>query len=62
MKVLCIPEPVWAVGFALEQSLHVVALACSAFRILKRLQHNFNCSKNSKNLLSVLSVVNIIRS
>jgi hypothetical protein len=38
-----IPEPVWAVGFALEQPLHVVALACSAFRILKRLQQ-----KNSK--------------
>jgi hypothetical protein len=25
-----IPKPVWAVGFALEQPLHVVALACSA--------------------------------
>ncbi|MDR1289860.1 MAG: heparinase II/III-family protein, partial [Planctomycetaceae bacterium] len=35
-----IPEPVWAVGFALEQSLHVVALPCSALRILKRLEHN----------------------
>ncbi|MDR1290794.1 MAG: hypothetical protein LBK06_06300 [Planctomycetaceae bacterium] len=40
-NICCIPEPVWAVGFALEQSLHVVALACSAFRILKRLQYNF---------------------
>jgi formiminotetrahydrofolate cyclodeaminase len=29
-----------AVGFAHEQPLHVVALACSAFRILKRLQQN----------------------
>jgi hypothetical protein len=28
-----------AVGFAHEQPLHVVALVCSAFRILKRLQH-----------------------
>jgi hypothetical protein len=28
-----------AIGFALEQPLHVVALACSASRILKRLQH-----------------------
>ncbi|MDR1290623.1 MAG: hypothetical protein LBK06_05425 [Planctomycetaceae bacterium] len=29
-----------AIGFALEQPLHVVALPCSALRILKRLQHN----------------------
>jgi hypothetical protein len=28
-----------AVGFAHEQPLHVVTLACPAFRILKRLQH-----------------------
>jgi hypothetical protein len=28
-----------AIGFALEQSLHVVALPCSALRISKRLQH-----------------------
>jgi hypothetical protein len=28
-----------AVGFALDQPLHVVALLCSALRILKRLQH-----------------------
>ncbi|MDR1054034.1 MAG: hypothetical protein LBL39_07635 [Planctomycetaceae bacterium] len=28
-----------AVGFAHEQPLHVVALACSALRISKRLQH-----------------------
>ncbi|MDR0391246.1 MAG: hypothetical protein LBH59_05030 [Planctomycetaceae bacterium] len=32
-----IPKPVWAVGFALEQPLHVVALPCSVLRILKRL-------------------------
>ncbi|MDR1290407.1 MAG: hypothetical protein LBK06_04315, partial [Planctomycetaceae bacterium] len=30
-----------AIGFALEQSLHVVALPCSALRILKRLQHRY---------------------
>ncbi|MDR1291084.1 MAG: hypothetical protein LBK06_07785 [Planctomycetaceae bacterium] len=41
MLILCIPMPVWAVGFALEQPLHVVALPCSALRILKRLQHNY---------------------
>ncbi|MDR1479755.1 MAG: hypothetical protein LBJ00_12550 [Planctomycetaceae bacterium] len=29
--------PVWAIGFALEQPLHVVALACSASGILKQL-------------------------
>jgi hypothetical protein len=28
-----------AIGFVLEQSLHVVALPCSALRIAKRLQH-----------------------
>jgi hypothetical protein len=28
-----------AIGFALEQSFHVVALPCSALRISKRLQH-----------------------
>ncbi|MDR1290523.1 MAG: hypothetical protein LBK06_04910, partial [Planctomycetaceae bacterium] len=28
-----------AIGFALEQPLHVVALPCSALQILKRLQH-----------------------
>ncbi|MDR1290089.1 MAG: DUF4435 domain-containing protein [Planctomycetaceae bacterium] len=34
-----IPEPVLAVDFAHEEPLHVVALACSDSRILKRLQH-----------------------
>ncbi|MDR1477390.1 MAG: hypothetical protein LBJ00_00430 [Planctomycetaceae bacterium] len=29
-----------AVGFALEQPLHVVALACSASGILKQLEYN----------------------
>jgi hypothetical protein len=33
-------KPVWAVGFALEQTLHVVTLAVFSFLILKRLQHN----------------------
>ncbi|MDR0392491.1 MAG: hypothetical protein LBH59_11325 [Planctomycetaceae bacterium] len=33
-----IPKPVWAVGFALEQTLHVVTLAVFSFLILKRLQ------------------------
>ncbi|MDR0390267.1 MAG: hypothetical protein LBH59_00030 [Planctomycetaceae bacterium] len=34
-----IPKPVWAVGFALEQTLRDAALAVSALRILKQLQH-----------------------
>ncbi|MDR0390360.1 MAG: hypothetical protein LBH59_00505 [Planctomycetaceae bacterium] len=38
-KYFLIPKPVWAVGFALEQTLHVVALAVFSFLILKRLQH-----------------------
>jgi hypothetical protein len=33
-----------AIGFALEQPLHIVALPCSALRILKRLQHNLSFS------------------
>jgi hypothetical protein len=43
-----IPTPVWAVGFALEQTLHVVALPCSALRILKRLQHILRYSSHFK--------------
>ncbi|MDR0391997.1 MAG: hypothetical protein LBH59_08830 [Planctomycetaceae bacterium] len=30
-----IPKPVWAVGFALEQVLHVVALAVFSYMDLK---------------------------
>jgi hypothetical protein len=33
-------EPVWAVGFALEQTLRDATLAVFSFLILKRLQHN----------------------
>jgi hypothetical protein len=40
-----IPTPVWAVGFAIEQPLHVVALPCSALGILKRLQHIYKITK-----------------
>jgi hypothetical protein len=32
--------PVWAVGFALEQTLRDVTFAVFSFLILKRLQHN----------------------
>jgi hypothetical protein len=39
MKISNIPKPVWAIGFALEQTLHVVAFAVFSFLILKRLQH-----------------------
>ncbi|MDR1479492.1 MAG: hypothetical protein LBJ00_11190 [Planctomycetaceae bacterium] len=31
-----------AIGFALEQPLHVVAFACSALGILRQLQHKEN--------------------
>jgi hypothetical protein len=34
-----IPKPVWAVGFALEQTLRDATLAVFSFLILKRLQH-----------------------
>jgi hypothetical protein len=37
-----------AIGFALEQPLHVVALPCSALRILKRLQHTYDLQKSRK--------------
>ncbi|MDR0391439.1 MAG: hypothetical protein LBH59_06005 [Planctomycetaceae bacterium] len=30
-----IPKPVWAIGFALEQTLHVVALAMFSFANFK---------------------------
>ncbi|MDR0392237.1 MAG: hypothetical protein LBH59_10055 [Planctomycetaceae bacterium] len=31
-KFSTIPKPVWAVGFVLEQTLHVVALAVFSFK------------------------------
>jgi hypothetical protein len=34
-----IPKPVWAVGFAHEQTLRDATLAVFSFLILKRLQH-----------------------
>ncbi|MDR0392443.1 MAG: hypothetical protein LBH59_11085 [Planctomycetaceae bacterium] len=34
-----IPKPVWAVGFALEQTLRDATLPVFSFLILKRLQH-----------------------
>jgi hypothetical protein len=37
---MSIPKPVWAVGFALEQTLRDATLAVFSFLILKRLQHN----------------------
>ncbi|MDR0392223.1 MAG: hypothetical protein LBH59_09985 [Planctomycetaceae bacterium] len=37
--ILDIPKPVWAVGFALEQTLRDATLAVFSFLILKRLQH-----------------------
>ncbi|MDR0392260.1 MAG: hypothetical protein LBH59_10170 [Planctomycetaceae bacterium] len=53
-----IPKPVWAVGFALEQTLHVVALTVFSFLILKRLQH---ISGQSETLEKQLSTANILR-
>jgi hypothetical protein len=41
-----------AIGFALEQSLHVVALPHSALRILKRLEHHMS-------IMSLLSLKKI---
>ncbi|MDR0391309.1 MAG: hypothetical protein LBH59_05350 [Planctomycetaceae bacterium] len=38
-RKISIPKPVWALGFALEQTLHVVTLAVFSFLILKQLQH-----------------------
>jgi hypothetical protein len=38
-KLWIIPKPVWAVGFALEQTLRDATLAVFSFLILKRLQH-----------------------
>ncbi|MDR0390582.1 MAG: hypothetical protein LBH59_01645 [Planctomycetaceae bacterium] len=36
---IVIPKPVWAVGFALEQTLRDATLVVFSFLILKRLQH-----------------------
>ncbi|MDR1478795.1 MAG: hypothetical protein LBJ00_07625 [Planctomycetaceae bacterium] len=33
------PKPVWAIGFAPEQPLHVVTLACLASGISKQLEY-----------------------
>ncbi|MDR0392551.1 MAG: hypothetical protein LBH59_11625 [Planctomycetaceae bacterium] len=41
-----IPNPTWAVGFALEQTLRNATLAVFSFLILKRLQHTCPCPKN----------------
>ncbi|MDR0391770.1 MAG: hypothetical protein LBH59_07680 [Planctomycetaceae bacterium] len=37
-----IPKPVWAVGFALEQTLRDATLPVFSFLIVKRLQHNYS--------------------
>ncbi|MDR1290915.1 MAG: hypothetical protein LBK06_06920 [Planctomycetaceae bacterium] len=37
------------IGFALEQPLHVVALPCSALRILKRLQQRMKIKNSASN-------------
>ncbi|MDR1290698.1 MAG: N-6 DNA methylase [Planctomycetaceae bacterium] len=55
-----IPEPVWAVGFALEQPLHVVALPCSASRILKRLQHTIKAAVFKNKNATVKNVTEFI--
>jgi hypothetical protein len=40
-----IPKPVWAVGFALEQTLRDATLPVFSFLILKRLQQNIHLTK-----------------
>jgi hypothetical protein len=40
LKLKTIPKPVWAVGFALEQTLRDATLSVFSFLILKRLQQN----------------------
>ncbi|MDR0391079.1 MAG: hypothetical protein LBH59_04160 [Planctomycetaceae bacterium] len=44
-----IPKPVWAVGFALEQTLRDATLAVFSLLILKRLQHNLSSIHQSGN-------------
>jgi hypothetical protein len=41
-----IPKPVWAVGFAHEQTLRDATLAVFSFLILKRLQHILHFTNN----------------
>ncbi|MDR0392289.1 MAG: hypothetical protein LBH59_10315 [Planctomycetaceae bacterium] len=45
-RLCVIPKPVWAVGFAHEQTLRDATLAVFSFLILKRLQHNINGNSN----------------
>ncbi|MDR1478951.1 MAG: hypothetical protein LBJ00_08410 [Planctomycetaceae bacterium] len=49
-ELSCIPQPVWAIGFALEQPLRDAMLACPAAGISKQLEHNihqaFTCGQN----------------
>ncbi|MDR0391602.1 MAG: hypothetical protein LBH59_06825 [Planctomycetaceae bacterium] len=53
-----IPKPVWAIGFALEQTLRDATLAVFSFLILKRLQHNY---ANFKVTLVYLPLPKILR-
>ncbi|MDR0391334.1 MAG: hypothetical protein LBH59_05475 [Planctomycetaceae bacterium] len=52
-----IPKPVWAVGFALEQTLRDATLAVFSFLILKRLQHNNIVHLTSIKLYCILNPV-----
>jgi hypothetical protein len=45
-NIFSIPKPVWAVGFALEQTLRDATLPVFSFLILKRLQHNLSIKLN----------------
>ncbi|MDR0390363.1 MAG: hypothetical protein LBH59_00520 [Planctomycetaceae bacterium] len=47
-KITNIPKPVWAVGFALEQTLRDATLPVFSFLILKRLQHIKQHTRNFK--------------
>ncbi|MDR0390670.1 MAG: hypothetical protein LBH59_02095 [Planctomycetaceae bacterium] len=42
-----IPKPVWAVGFALEQTLRDATLAVFSFLILKRVQHKYQVNRKT---------------
>ncbi|MDR0390643.1 MAG: hypothetical protein LBH59_01960 [Planctomycetaceae bacterium] len=56
--IVDIPKPVWAVGFALEQTLRDATLPLFSFLILKRLQHNKRDDRDNWDTRDKLNSVN----
>ncbi|MDR0390634.1 MAG: hypothetical protein LBH59_01915 [Planctomycetaceae bacterium] len=58
--MIFIPKPVWAVGFALDQTLRDATLPVFSFLILKRLQHIiFLLLKLNRRVMSVIVLAKV---